>query len=132
MDSNELNYPSYAPTPLSVSEIEKKRGRGRPPGSKNKSTLARQAIAENSLDIILDNLQDVLTAVVVQAKGGCLASQKLLIDKAMPTKTIQEITTAPDAEFKVTVTNNTVKPKPVEGIVVEAIVTNGVDDEAES
>lgn len=106
-----------------------KRGRGRPPGSKNKTTLARQAIAENSLDIILDSLQDVLTTVVHQAKNGCLASQKLLIDKAMPTKTIQEITTSPDAEFNVVVTNNTAKE--VAGVIVEATVTHELSNESE-
>jgi len=112
-------------------KLPAKRGRGRPPGSKNKSTIARQAIAEQSLDVVLDNMVEVLLIVAQQAKDGCKVSQKLLIDKGMPTKTIQEISTAPDAEFKVTVTTVSKDPKVIEGEAIEAAVSGSIEDGVE-
>ena len=68
----------------------KKRGRGRPPGSRNKSTLMKEAqvskIVRGAQNYILTELLDVLKAMAQKAKEGDVAAAKLILDRAIPAR----------------------------------------------
>ena len=59
---------------------------GRPKGAKNKATLVKQAVAAEAEGVILDNLSEVLMAVIEKAKGGDMVAAKLILDRGLPLK----------------------------------------------
>lgn len=66
---------------------------GRPRGSKNRKTLMRELEAKELAKIVdvskshlVERLPSVVMVVVEQALDGCRASQKLILDRAIPAK----------------------------------------------
>ena len=61
-------------------------GMGRKKGSKNKSTLLREALTNDFEQQLQENFRDVITTVMNQAiNEGCRQSQKLILDRVIPT-----------------------------------------------
>ena len=60
---------------------------GRPKGSKNKSTLVQEAIRQQSEELIIRHLPDVIEEVIQQARKGNMVAAKMLLDRAIPVKT---------------------------------------------
>lgn len=58
---------------------------GRPKGAKNKSTLLREALTQDFEEVLKKDFLKVVKVVVEQAKDGCRQSQKLLLDRVVPT-----------------------------------------------
>ena len=58
---------------------------GRPPGAKNKTTLVREALQNGFEEELEKGFLDVARAVIQQAKNGCRQSQKMLLDRVVPT-----------------------------------------------
>ena len=59
---------------------------GRKKGSKNKSTILREALTNNFEDQLQEKFALVIETVINQAiNEGCRQSQKLLIDRIIPT-----------------------------------------------
>jgi hypothetical protein len=58
---------------------------GRRKGSKNKSTIVREALANDFEEELQKDFHKVIRAVIDQAIDGCRQSQKLLIDRIVPT-----------------------------------------------
>lgn len=65
--------------------------KGRPKGSKNKSTLALEALRSGAVDQIMDKLSDVITVVIKRAEGGDMQAAKMLLDRAIPVTRAVEI-----------------------------------------
>ena len=62
------------------------RGMGRKKGSKNKSTLLREALNNNFESQLQESFHKVVEVVISQAVNeGCRQSQKLLLDRIVPT-----------------------------------------------
>ena len=62
------------------------RGLGRKKGSKNKSTLLREALNNNFEAQLQDKFHQVVSVVLDQAiNEGCRQSQKMLLDRIVPT-----------------------------------------------
>ena len=61
------------------------RGMGRKKGSKNKSTILREALTNNFEEQLEQRFKQVITVVLDQAVEGCRQSQKLLFDRVLPT-----------------------------------------------
>ena len=57
---------------------------GRPKGAKNKSTLLRLALTEDFDKQLEKDFKAIIRVVAEQAKDGCRQSQKLLIDRVIP------------------------------------------------
>lgn len=58
---------------------------GRKKGSKNKSTLLREALTNNFEEQLTKSFHKVVEVVIEQAIDGCRQSQKLLLDRVVPT-----------------------------------------------
>lgn len=58
---------------------------GRQKGAKNKSTLLREALTNNFEEQLSKKFHKVIEVVLEQAVDGCRQSQKLLIDRIVPT-----------------------------------------------
>lgn len=58
---------------------------GRKKGSKNKSTILREALTHNFEVQLEQQFSKVISVVMEQAIEGCRQSQKLLIDRVIPT-----------------------------------------------
>ena len=58
---------------------------GRKKGSKNKSTILREALTNNFEEQLEKKFKKVIKVVLDQAVDGCRQSQKLLIDRIIPT-----------------------------------------------
>ena len=58
---------------------------GRQKGSKNKSTLLREALTNNFEEALEKRFKKVIEVVLDQAEDGCRQSQKLLLDRVVPT-----------------------------------------------
>ena len=63
--------------------------RGRPAGSKNKSTILQEAIKGNFERSLKRNFQDVMGALIREAKDGNIAAIKLLMDKVIPNAQVE-------------------------------------------
>lgn len=61
------------------------RGMGRKKGSKNKSTLLREALTNDFEQELQKDFLQVVRVVLDQAKDGCRQSQKLILDRVVPT-----------------------------------------------
>jgi hypothetical protein len=57
---------------------------GRPKGAKNKSTLLKEALRGEFDEMLKKDFKKVLSVVVDQALDGCRQSQKLIIDRVVP------------------------------------------------
>ena len=64
--------------------------KGRPHGSKNKTTLVKEAVLAEGTNIILRGAPAVIQAVMDQAIGGCLNSQRLIWNSLIPSQKAQE------------------------------------------
>lgn len=64
---------------------------GRPKGSKNKSTLALEALRSGAVDQIMDKLTDVVRVVIARAEAGDMTAAKMLLDRAIPVTRAVEI-----------------------------------------
>lgn len=58
---------------------------GRKKGAKNKSTLLREALNNDFEEQLQKDFSKVVGVVIKQAKSGCRQSQKLLLDRVIPT-----------------------------------------------
>lgn len=58
---------------------------GRKKGSKNKSTILREALTNDFEEQLQTNFKRVIEVVCSQAVEGCRQSQKLLLDRVIPT-----------------------------------------------
>lgn len=67
-----------------------KRGRGRPPGSKNIKTLEKEKRLQEALakagDVMLMELDGVLKAMIKKAKDGDVSAAKLILDRTIPSR----------------------------------------------
>lgn len=59
---------------------------GRPKGSKNKTTLLREAVIEGAEMIVLDNLEEIVKTTVKLAKEGDPTCLKIVWDRVIPAK----------------------------------------------
>ena len=57
---------------------------GRPKGSKNKSTLLREAMEQKVDRKLSREIPQVLDVVIRAAKGGDMSAAKMLLDRAVP------------------------------------------------
>lgn len=58
---------------------------GRKKGSKNKSTLLREALQGQFDDMLQQKARQIFDVVADQALDGCRQSQKLILDRIVPT-----------------------------------------------
>ncbi len=63
----------------------KKKTGGRPAGSKNRSTLLKEAIAGDFDIMLADKAKLIFNVVADQALDGCRQSQKMILDRIVPT-----------------------------------------------
>ena len=68
----------------SLPVVKKGRG-GRMKGSKNKATLLKEALRGNFDDLLETKFKQILNVVAEQAVDGCRTSQKLILDRVIPT-----------------------------------------------
>jgi hypothetical protein len=62
-----------------------KKKAGRPPGAKNKATLLREAIAGDFDRMLEQKAKRIFEVVANQALDGCRQSQKMILDRIVPT-----------------------------------------------
>ncbi len=60
--------------------------RGRPPGSKNKTTLLREAMQNKADRLLSKEVPNVLRVVVDAAKKGDMSAAKMILDRAVPVR----------------------------------------------
>lgn len=104
-----------------------KRGRGRPKGSKNSLTLlreeARRKYVDAAADLWYQDVEKVAKAVLKQALEGCLPSQKMIMDRMLPSqKATEGFEGAGGGDKQITIviqTNEPVQPKIIEGEHIE-------------
>lgn len=60
--------------------------RGRPKGSKNKSTLLREAMQTKADRMLSKEVPKVLAVVIAAAKSGDMSAAKMILDRAVPVK----------------------------------------------
>lgn len=60
--------------------------RGRPKGSKNKSTLLREAMQQKADRMLSREVPEVLKTVIRAAKQGDMSAAKMILDRAVPVK----------------------------------------------
>lgn len=65
---------------------------GRKKGSKNKTTLLREAIEQDATDILVRELPKIVEVVVDQAKQGNLKAAKMILDRAIPIRKAEDNT----------------------------------------
>lgn len=65
--------------------------KGRPPGSKNSTTIFKEAIKQGFEETLQKDFQAVLNAVVKEAKKGNMQAAKILLDRAVPVTKAVEI-----------------------------------------
>lgn len=96
---------------------------GRPKGSKNKTTILREAMQQKADRMLSKEVPQVLAVVIRAAKGGDMSAAKMILDRAVPVKkaddgddgsgkqlvqiTIQNLT-APDEKSGVIINGETV------------------------
>ena len=64
--------------------------RGRPAGSKNKSTILQEAIKGDFERSLKRNFRDIMAVLIEKAKEGDLSAIKLLFDKVVPNAAIED------------------------------------------
>lgn len=67
--------------------------RGRPPGSKNKTSIVKEALLERSGDLMVQNLEKVVSVVIQKAEEGDLTAAKMILDRLIPVKKAVEFNT---------------------------------------
>lgn len=67
--------------------------KGRPKGTKNKETLAKQALEDKSMDLMLRELPKIVQVCIEKAKQGDMNAMKMVLDRAIPTKKAVEYST---------------------------------------
>lgn len=72
-------------TPATTKRKPPAAGRGRPKGSKNKTTIFKEVMQNGFERELRKNFKGVLRAVIDKAKGGDMAAAKLLLDRVVPT-----------------------------------------------
>jgi len=60
--------------------------KGRPPGSKGKLTLLREALMQDSEEIMVRHFPRIVDAVVQKAMQGDMVAAKMIMDRMIPTK----------------------------------------------
>lgn len=58
---------------------------GRPKGAKNKSTLLKEALRGDFDDMLVKKAKQIFNVVADQALDGCRQSQKMILDRVVPT-----------------------------------------------
>lgn len=61
-----------------------KRGRGRPPGSKNKETLFKELMQGHFQDIAVQNVERTIQVLFEKAQEGDMKAIKLVLDRVVP------------------------------------------------
>lgn len=104
-----------------------KRGRGRPRGSKNALTLlreeARRKYVDSAADLWYKDVEKVAAKVLSQALEGCLPSQKMIMDRMLPSqKATEGFEGASGGDKQVTIviqTSEPAQPRIIEGETIE-------------
>lgn len=65
---------------------------GRPKGAKNKLTILREAILQDSEEMMITHFPKIVQAVIARAKEGDLTAAKMIMDRIIPVKKAVEIT----------------------------------------
>ncbi len=64
--------------------------RGRPKGSKSKTTIVSEALRTKSVDIMMKELPKIVEVVVEQARAGNLVAAKMIMDRAIPLRKAED------------------------------------------
>ena len=99
--------------------------RGRPAGSKNKSTILQEAIKGNFERSLKRNFQDVMGALIREAKDGNIAAIKLLMDKVIPNAQTEGERKTGDMIVQISISD--MAPKVIEGHIECAEVIEEVE-----
>lgn len=59
---------------------------GKPKGAVNKLTILRNKILQRSETLVLNDMEDILKAVIAQAKKGDMTAARLILDRVLPTR----------------------------------------------
>lgn len=99
--------------------------RGRPKGSKNKSTILREAMLEKTDRMLSKEVPAVLHVVLNAAKGGDMAAAKMILDRAVPVKKAGADDDAlPQGGIHISISNLTAPEHNVEATVIEGEFTD--------
>ena len=106
---------------LPKDKIAKKKG-GRPAGSRNKKTLVAMAVRDGLEQQLLDKGQEILQVIMDQAIDGCRPSQKMIMDRLMPTMKASDGDNKPTNSFTITIgkLEDTPQVKKIQGEVIDA------------
>ncbi len=105
--------------------------RGRPKGVKNKSTLLQEVLRTKSVDFMMEHLQSILEAVVVEAKKGNMQAAKMILDRAIPVKKAVELTTSDKGFGGVNIIIGSLEQTQLEVIAESDIVDVEFEEESE-
>ncbi len=104
-------------------------GPGRPKGSKNKLTLLREAVKEEAENIILENLETIVTKACELASRGDTTAIKIILDRIYPVHKAQESNSAGGSRgITINITGQDsiiVGAKPVDESILEGEYTDG-------
>jgi len=65
--------------------------RGRPKGAKNKKTELQEILVSKSSELMVQNLNKVVSVVIQKAEEGDLTAAKMILDRLIPVKKAVEI-----------------------------------------
>ena len=98
---------------------------GRPKGSKNKSTVLREAMLNKTDRMLSREVPAVLNVVLNAAKNGDMAAAKMILDRAVPVKKAgADDDGIPQGGIHISISNLTA-PGHVDATVIEGEVIDG-------
>ena len=90
---------------MSGDKVPAKRKAGRPPGSKNKATIAREEAwdkaIEKASEQISGHLTDIVEAMCEKAKKGDVSAAKLILERSIASKKASESPQATTPNFQI-------------------------------
>ena len=94
-----------------------KRPRGRPKGSKNATTVFKEAMQHNFEKALQRDFQGVLKAVVKKAKEGDMRAAKILFDRVVPVSKAVDLSAMDKKGLQINITvGDMEKPTTVEAV----------------
>ncbi len=94
------------------------RGRGRPPGAKNKDTLFKELMTTKFQDIATKDVEKTIEVLFEKAKGGDMKAIKLVLDRVVPVTKAVDLA---DMEKKGLVVNISIGNLEESGQVIEDV-----------